>query len=88
MDIAFGPSRVAIDVRGCYWHGHAHEIEAYRRRANSDYWVPKIAGNQSRDADTERRLESAGWLVIVVWECEDVEEAAERIDKAVRARRQ
>src|SRR5581483_11314522 len=67
VDIVFGPARVAVDVRGCYWHGHAHEFEAYQRRRNIDYWQPKIAGNRKRDADTECRLTEAGWLVVVVW---------------------
>jgi DNA mismatch endonuclease (patch repair protein) len=88
VDVVFRTARVAVDVRGCYWHGHAHEFEAYRRKHNLDYWQPKIVGNQRRDADTEHRLAETGWLLIVVWACEDVEAAAQRIEAAVRARRQ
>jgi DNA mismatch endonuclease (patch repair protein) len=88
VDVAFGPARVAVDVRGCYWHGHEHEFEAYERRHNLAYWGPKIAGNRVRDADTEARLRAAGWHLMVVWECEDVETAAERVASAVRERRQ
>lgn len=85
VDIAFGPSRVAVDVRGCYWHGHNHD--GYARRRNLQYWIPKIEGNKTRDADTERRLKEAGWELIVVWECDDAARAAKRIAQRVRARR-
>jgi DNA mismatch endonuclease (patch repair protein) len=87
VDIVFGPSRVAVDVRGCYWHGHPHELQSYERRANLGYWNPKIAGNRSRDADTGRRLRAAGWKVVVVWQCQDPEKAAERIYAQVQSRR-
>lgn len=87
IDVVFGPSKVAVDVRGCYWHGHQHEFAAYERRVNLAYWDPKIEGNRRRDADTEERLAAAGWRVIVVWECEDLEHAVDAIERAVRSRR-
>lgn len=86
VDIVFGPARVAVDVRGCYWHGHEHEFAEYERRTNLDYWSPKIAGNRSRDEDTRQRLEADGWMVIVVWACDDIERSADVIVKAVRSR--
>ena len=85
VDIVFPRQRVAVDVRGCYWHGHAHEFAAYERRQNLHYWSPKIEGNRERDVDTERRLSSDGWRVIVVWECEPLEDATERVVRAVTA---
>lgn len=87
VDIAFGPARVAVDVRGCYWHGHEHEFKAYQRRQNLHYWVPKIARNGARDADTAARLMATGWELVVVWECDDIEAAAERVAAIVLARR-
>lgn len=87
IDIVFGPSKVAVDVRGCYWHGHPHELAAYNRRVNLAYWGPKIGGNRARDADTEARLEANGWRVIVVWECDDLAELVDRIELAVDERR-
>lgn len=88
VDIVFGPAKVAVDVRGCYWHGHPHDVDAYVRTENLDYWGPKIAGNKARDADTEQRLRAAGWTVVVVWECEDMDAAVNRVLEAVSARRQ
>lgn len=88
VDIVFRSARVAVDVRGCYWHGHPHAFAEYERKQNLDYWGPKIDGNRSRDADTARRLKAGGWELIVVWECEDVEKAARKIERRVRYGRQ
>lgn len=87
VDIVFGPSKVAVDVRGCFWHGHPHEFTEYERRHNLAYWTPKIARNRARDEDTAQRLLSAGWHLIVVWACDDLVEAVELIQDAVRQRR-
>ena len=87
VDIAFGPSKVAVDVRGCYWHGHPHEFRSYERRENLDYWQPKIARNKARDSDTARRLRIAGWKLVVVWQCQDLETAADKIAHLVSERR-
>lgn len=84
VDIVFGSARVAVDVRGCYWHGHEHAFEEYRRRQNLHYWGPKIAGNRARDMDTSNRLLAAGWRLVVVWECDDLTLAADLIETHVR----
>lgn len=86
VDIVFGPTRIAVDVRGCYWHGHDHEFQEYERRANLSYWGPKIQGNRVRDADTEERLLAEGWTVRVVWECDDLQRSADEIEDLVRSR--
>lgn len=76
-DVVFGPARLAVFVDGCFWHGCP--IHGTRSATRADYWGPKIADNQVRDARQERLLESAGWQVIRVWEHEDPSEAAARI---------
>ncbi len=84
-DIAFVGVKVAVDVRGCFWHGCPDHCR--RGPVNSEWWSAKLEANIARDEDTERRLTEAGWLVIVVWEHDDPDEAAERIKTAVDARR-
>lgn len=84
-DIVFAGAKVAVDVRGCFWHGCPDHCR--RGSANSAWWNAKLEANIARDEDTERRLTEAGWLVIVVWEHDDPEAAAERIGTAVEARR-
>lgn len=55
-------------------------------KANADYWIPKIEGNQRRDRDTDARLLTSGWAPFRVWEHEDMEAAAERLTTLVRGR--
>jgi len=37
---------------------------------NTEFWSEKIANNRERDLRDYAFLESRGWRVIVVWECE------------------
>lgn len=84
-DLLFPGPRVAVMVDGCYWHGcPAHGNIPH---TNTDYWAPKIAHNRARDADTDRRLGELGWQVVRVWEHENTDEAADRIERTVLERR-
>jgi DNA (cytosine-5)-methyltransferase 1 len=81
-DIVFAKAKVAVFVDGCFWHScPAHRTKP---KANAPWWAAKLAANRRRDADTNRRLRSAGWHVERVWEHEAPETAAARIEKIVR----
>jgi DNA mismatch endonuclease (patch repair protein) len=69
-DSAFLSRKKAILVNGCFWHGHNCREGLRRPRSREDYWLPKIAGNQARDARHIASLTAKGWSVLVVWECE------------------
>lgn len=84
-DIVFGPSRVAVFVDGCFWHG-CPEHGSWPR-SNAEWWREKIQANKRRDSDTDRLLEDAGWYVIRIWEHEDPTQAADRVERVVRTRR-
>jgi DNA mismatch endonuclease (patch repair protein) len=83
-DVAFRSARVAVFVDGCFWHGCPEH--GTTPKANRRWWRDKIEANQTRDRDTDDRLEAMGWLPVRVWEHEDVQEAAERIANAVHSR--
>jgi DNA mismatch endonuclease Vsr len=85
LDIVFGPSRVCIDVRGCFWH--ACPRHGTWPKANSDHWREKLRQNVERDTALGGRLEAAGWTVVVVWEHDDPKIAAAFIEDIVRSRR-
>jgi DNA mismatch endonuclease (patch repair protein) len=77
IDIAFTRRRVAVFLDGCFWHGcPAHGTDP---RSNSAWWAQKIAANQARDRDTDRHLTELGWLVVRIWEHEDLARAATRV---------
>lgn len=83
-DVAFPRRRVAVFVDGCFWHGCP--VHGTWPKQNAEWWRAKIEANQRRDADTDRRLAEAGWLVIRVWQHEDAEAIAREIAVAVSAR--
>lgn len=85
-DLVFGPSRVAVFIDGCFWHG-CTEHGNPRPRSNEWYWPEKIRRNRSRDEDTDARLRAAGWVVVRVWAHEPPSNVAERVAGLVRGRR-
>jgi DNA mismatch endonuclease (patch repair protein) len=85
VDIVFGPARVAVEVRGCFWHGCPDHRQPAQQ--NAKFWRDKIAGNIKRDEEKLAALEAAGWLVIVVWEHDDIRDAARHVIEMVEQRR-
>ncbi|MET4079530.1 DNA mismatch endonuclease Vsr [Janibacter sp. UYMM211] len=85
VDIAFMKEKVAVDVRGCFWHACPEHGTA--PKANAQRWAEKLQRNVDRDERTRLTLTELGWEVMVVWEHEDPAVAATRIAEAVRSRR-
>jgi len=84
-DIVFPTERIAVFVDGCFWHGCPDH--ATQPKSNAEYWREKLATNRARDADTDRRLEQAGWVALRVWEHEEPEHAVDRIVLVIESRR-
>lgn len=68
-DIAWPGKRVAIEVRGCFWHRCPH-CKPSTPKKNTEYWEAKFVRNTERDAENVRKLEEMGWRVHVIWECQ------------------
>jgi len=85
-DVVFPRERVAVFVDGCYWH--RCPLHGTSPRTHSGYWEAKLTGNVARDRRNDAMLAAADWLVLRIWEHEAVDEAAERVKKAVLARRE
>lgn len=86
VDVVFVSARVAVFVDGCFWHGCPdHGVREHA--INRWYWPDKIAANKARDLDTDRRLATDGWLVVRVWEHEDMDQASLRIQQIVADRK-
>src|SRR5579862_5634679 len=81
VDVLFSKQRVAVFVDGCFWHGCSQHYSPPSRHV--EYWVPKIARNQERDAHSNRLLERAGWTVVRVWEHEPPRLAVQRVIEAL-----
>ena len=39
-------------------------------KSNVDFWKKKLYTNRERDNRNQKELESMGWKVLTVWECE------------------
>ncbi len=71
IDIAFVGARLAVYIDGCFWHGCPQHLHV--PKANSDWWVAKLAMNQARDASATAQLQALGWTVLRFWEHEEAE---------------
>lgn len=69
-DIVLPKHKIVIFVHGCFWHQHAACIDCSKPKTRSNYWAPKLQGNQVRDKKNRARLRRLGWKPIVIWECE------------------
>lgn len=69
-DLVFPKHRTALFVHGCFWHGHNCKRGARIPKTNADYWREKISRNRTRDEKNKAALETLGWRVLTVWECE------------------
>ena len=68
-DIVFPNSKKAIFVNGCFWHSHGCP-KGKAPKSRLDYWGPKLKANRERDAANMLQLETLGWSVLTVWQCE------------------
>jgi DNA mismatch endonuclease (patch repair protein) len=84
IDIAFPRARLAVYVDGCFWHGCADH--GTQPATNAEWWRWKIERNRARDRDTDRALGEAGWGVMRVWEHEDPNSVAARVEATYRSR--
>ena len=68
-DIVLPKYKTVIFVNGCFWHKHDCTRFVWPS-SHQEYWIPKITANVERDKKNHSLLQSSGWKVIVVWECE------------------
>lgn len=69
-DIVLPKYKTMVFVHGCFWHLHDNCKYAVMPKSNVDFWKKKLYGNKERDERNQKELESMGWKVITVWECE------------------
>ena len=69
-DIVLPKYKTAIFVNGCFWHAHKGCKYFVMPKTRVDFWNKKIYSNVERDKIQHATLQSLGWKVIVVWECE------------------
>jgi DNA mismatch endonuclease (patch repair protein) len=68
-DIVLRRYATCVFVNGCFWHGHEGCSKFVMPKSNTAFWQAKIERNRERDQRNYDDLMSAGWQVIVIWEC-------------------
>ncbi len=69
-DVVLPKYKTVIFINGCFWHGHEGCKYFVWPKSNEEFWKNKKQTNISRDKKKIAALESLGWKVVVVWECE------------------
>lgn len=69
-DIILPKYHAAVFVHGCFWHRHPGCRYATTPATNREFWQKKFDQNVARDKRVKEELETLGWNVIIVWECE------------------
>ena len=53
-------------------------------KTNVEFWRDKFQKNVLRDKRKNLELESTGWRVIVIWECEITKDYSNKIDEIIK----
>lgn len=69
-DIVFKKYNTILFVNGCFWHGHKNCQNFVIPKTRTEWWLKKIAKTCERDKFAIKTLETDGWRVIILWECE------------------
>lgn len=69
-DLVFSRLKKVIFVHGCFWHRHPGCRFAYTPKSNTRFWLDKLESNMKRDSLALAALDTLGWEVLIVWECE------------------
>jgi DNA mismatch endonuclease (patch repair protein) len=75
-DLVFPGRKKVVFIHGCWWHGHDCARGSRIPKTNIDYWTKKVVRNRARDLASRKQLQSAGWRVLALWECELRDEAS------------
>ena len=80
-DIVLPKYKTAIFVHGCYWHRHPGCKYAYIPKTNVEFWEKKFSENMANDEKNRLKLETSGWTVITLWECDIKRDFESTMDK-------
>ena len=69
-DIVLPKYKTVIFINGCFWHHHDNCRFATTPKSSSEFWLAKFKKNILNDRKNTLILESSGWTVITIWECE------------------
>lgn len=80
-DIVMEAYKTIIFIHGCFWHRHTNCKKATIPKTRTDFWLNKFDKNVANDTKNREKLESMGYKVIVIWECEINKSFLETVQK-------
>ncbi len=69
-DLVFPKYKKVVFIHGCFWHGHEDCKYFVIPKTRTEWWLNKINGNKTKDAESAIALKKLKWKPITVWECE------------------
>lgn len=69
-DVVLPKYKTIIFVNGCFWHQHRGCVQSRLPKSNTEYWKAKMEKNVINDELHKRQLQTMGWTVKTLWECE------------------
>jgi len=84
-DLVFARAKTVVFVHGCFWHMHPCKYGKPAPATNRNFWAEKRRSNVERDRRNRAQLQSDGWSVFEIWECEtrDAEKLRERLQTII-----
>lgn len=83
-DIVLPRYRTVIFIHGCYWHRHEGCRNCSTPSTNQAFWLQKFEKNVENDLKHKKQLETAGWKVLVLWECQIEKDFDSLMEKLVK----
>ena len=83
-DIVFLDRKVAVFIDGDFWHGW--RLPAWEHKL-TNFWKSKLRANRKRDQRNLRRLRTANWKVVRLWEHQIAADAGSCVKRIIRALR-
>ena len=69
-DVVLPKYHTVVFVNGCFWHRHENCRYFVVPKTRTEFWLDKIGRNVTKDQKQHAELQSQGWRVLTVWECE------------------
>lgn len=69
-DIVLPKYKLAIQINGCFWHGHSNCKYFILPKTRTEWWRNKINKTKSNDKLNLQKSNELGWRTLIIWECE------------------
>lgn len=80
-DIVIKKYKTIVDIRGCFWHGHAGCRFGDKIKSESAGITERVRSAIERDKRNEEKWKQLGWKVIIIWDSCELEIKRKKSEK-------